>query len=96
MQESSYWLLNVFFFVCTVQFKRILHSLHVTLPSLRVCIKPRGQDAVIPVALFFWRKPIKDEKPQSNEGCEEWLVRYMCWCLLAIHVPSAEEKEGTK
>lgn len=95
MQESSYWLLNVFFFVYPVQLKRILHSFRATLPPLKVCIKPRGQDTVIPVALFWWRKTIKDEKHQSSEGCEEWLVRHVCWCLLAMHMPSAEENEGT-
>lgn len=66
-KASSYELLNIFFFVCTTQFKRILGSLHVTLPSLKVCIKPQGQDALILVALFCWRKTSKDEKHQREQ-----------------------------
>lgn len=76
-----------FFFVCTVQFKGILHSLHVTLPSLKVCIKPGGHDAVISVALFCWRKSSKDEKhqreQQGDRDCEEWLIGHVCWCFIS-------------
>lgn len=66
-KASSYRLLNIFSFVCSVHFKRILHSLHATLLSLKVNIKPQGQDAVISVALFCWRKTSKDVKHQSEE-----------------------------
>lgn len=94
-KASSYRHLNIFFYVCTVQFKRIL-NLHVTLPPLKGCSKPGGQDAVIAVALFCWRKSSKDEKhqreQQSDRDCEEWLLGHVWWYLLAMHVPSAEGK----
>lgn len=98
-KASSYRLLNIFF-VCTMQFKKILRSLHATPPPLKVCLKPQGQDAGISVASFCWRKTSKDEKhqreQQSDRDCEEWLVKHMCWCLLAMHTPSAEGKEATR
>lgn len=36
------------------------------------------------------------ERGTERWDCKEWLVGHMCWCLLAMHLPSAEGKEATK